>query len=533
MHKLYYKKNLKNFLTFTHILLLFLLVVTTARAQNPLKVTVTTDKDSYQLRELVNIYGNVTYNDNQVTEGLVALQVEDPLKTIVARTVPANSVPMEDWKVEIISLISCDDEGNLKLSFKKGGWANFKVTIRNKLPIPQEVRVVVNVYDSIMIPLDLISVQWTIAPETTDSYMPSIWIDEWASTGNATAYANVYTDWPKDGGYPYCPEKATTFNIVSFEGESPTESPEIQIPQVEASYQTIFRLSPGPPPGIYRISVNALYKGYKALETKIFQVESLPTPPRASFAYWPPQAGPGIEVTFDGSSSTAEGYNDTITSYAWDFGDNQTGTGPIVRHTYSTEGNYTVTLNVTDLEGFWNATSKIIQVTTLRDITILNIECLNEIYSDWLVTIKVIVKNNGTVPETFTVSTYYNNSILNIVTITDLEPFSQKTVIITWNTTGLSPYTNYTLRSEASVVQNEINTTNNVFIFGTIWVKMLGDVNGDKQINIYDIVLLTSVYGTKVSDPLWNPQTDLYPDGKIDIYDVVIATSKYDYKYAS
>lgn len=57
----------------------------------------------------------------------------------------------------------------------------------------------------------------------------------------------------------------------------------------------------------------------------------------------------GAPIAFDGSLSTDEG-ND-IVSYAWNFGDGTTGTGPTPEHTYAVMGTYTVSLRVTDAEG--------------------------------------------------------------------------------------------------------------------------------------------------------------------------------------
>jgi DNA/RNA endonuclease G (NUC1) len=43
--------------------------------------------------------------------------------------------------------------------------------------------------------------------------------------------------------------------------------------------------------------------------------------------------------------------NGTVVSYAWDFGDGTTGTGPSVTHTYAQDGVYSITVTVTDNDG--------------------------------------------------------------------------------------------------------------------------------------------------------------------------------------
>ncbi|KAF5433260.1 PKD repeat-containing protein, partial [Candidatus Methanophagaceae archaeon] len=57
----------------------------------------------------------------------------------------------------------------------------------------------------------------------------------------------------------------------------------------------------------------------------------------------------GVAMSFDGSGSSDP--DGTIDSYAWDFGDGNTGTGVNPTHTYAQEGTYTVTLTVTDNDG--------------------------------------------------------------------------------------------------------------------------------------------------------------------------------------
>ena len=53
-------------------------------------------------------------------------------------------------------------------------------------------------------------------------------------------------------------------------------------------------------------------------------------------------------ITFNGSNSFDDG---AITQYLWDFGDLTTATGKIAVHTYTSPGNYTITLKVIDDEG--------------------------------------------------------------------------------------------------------------------------------------------------------------------------------------
>ena len=59
-----------------------------------------------------------------------------------------------------------------------------------------------------------------------------------------------------------------------------------------------------------------------------------------------------LTVTFDASASTAP--CGTIVSYSWDFGDNTTGSGPTVMHTYTSPGTYIAKLTMIDNSGNTN-----------------------------------------------------------------------------------------------------------------------------------------------------------------------------------
>ncbi|MEM7037746.1 MAG: PKD domain-containing protein, partial [Bacteroidota bacterium] len=69
-----------------------------------------------------------------------------------------------------------------------------------------------------------------------------------------------------------------------------------------------------------------------------------------------PGGGAGLTYDFTGMSSG------TPTSWSWDFGDSNTGSGPTVSHTYATDGSYTATLTVTNVCGEVDSTSITIMV---------------------------------------------------------------------------------------------------------------------------------------------------------------------------
>jgi hypothetical protein len=57
---------------------------------------------------------------------------------------------------------------------------------------------------------------------------------------------------------------------------------------------------------------------------------------------------------------------------------------------------------------------------------------------------------------------------------------------------------------------------------------IIGDLNGDRRVNIYDVVTVTAAYDATPADARWNPLADLTtPWNKINIYDVVVVTRVY------
>lgn len=63
----------------------------------------------------------------------------------------------------------------------------------------------------------------------------------------------------------------------------------------------------------------------------------------------------------------------------------------------------------------------------------------------------------------------------------------------------------------------------NTYTDGLVAVTIPGDVDGDFDVDIYDVVKICAIYGKKHGDPNYNPSCDIDND-------VVICTNHYGHK---
>jgi hypothetical protein len=76
-----------------------------------------------------------------------------------------------------------------------------------------------------------------------------------------------------------------------------------------------------------------------------------------------------------------------------------------------------------------------------------------------------------------------------------------------------------TVDSENTVVED--NEDNNKLLKSDFMVTIMGDVNGDKKVNILDGVVLALAWTGKPGDPQWNEAADLNHDDEVNIFDGV------------
>jgi len=253
------------------LFLTILIAITTnpfTYASSSLNLTVKTDKPSYNIGKYVYVYGNLTLDGTPVQDGLIGLEVNDPYRTLVVRTLPTNMTPASSWLVEVTGVTPCDEYGNPKESFQKKTLAYFNVTVSNNDIEMRQTLVTVNVYDASQAPLGVASFKGIIKENSTFSVIMSVPISETAETGNATVYANVYSEWPRIGGKPYCPEQSETFEITN--GSTTAGPPPLK--EQEGNYNTTFKLSFDEPLGTYTVHVTSIYQYQTATNSTQFEV---------------------------------------------------------------------------------------------------------------------------------------------------------------------------------------------------------------------------------------------------------------------
>jgi hypothetical protein len=178
-----------------------------------LKLTVATDKEFYNLGDMVSITGNLTQSGSLVTDALVAVQINDPHQGIHAiRTLKTGTILTNDWSVEIVNILP------LQSSYPSGSIALFNVTFRNNDLSPHPVLIILSFYYGNNIPFAT-KTWWNNTLEGNKNWTitQEIKIPNEAPGGQAFVYGNALSGLPQDDGWAYSPEKTITFGITQIE----------------------------------------------------------------------------------------------------------------------------------------------------------------------------------------------------------------------------------------------------------------------------------------------------------------------------
>lgn len=175
-----------------------------------------TSRFSYGPGATIKVYGTLTLGGNPVTDGLVAVQVEDSLGNLKYIRVVSTGTSPPPWKVRIFEFLSCDLQGNPKSNFIRGTLAYFKITVESlDAVIERQVTIALNLFDSVGVSIGVAYASVSLGSGKQFTFFTSIPVPNDAFVGPAICTASILTKSPKDNGMPYCPEGLTEFTIIS------------------------------------------------------------------------------------------------------------------------------------------------------------------------------------------------------------------------------------------------------------------------------------------------------------------------------
>lgn len=215
------------------------------------------------LGEQIIISGNLTLDGTPVTDGLVAIQVQDPrANNIVVRTLNTGTDPPRPWIIEILEFYTCGLLGQVQTSFPIGSVVGFTVKLINNASSTHTVVVPVYIQYADSRPfMSFVIYNSTIDGGKTANVTAFIQMRDNAPIGTTHAYASALTGYPSDDGYAYSPEKATTFEITTLAlGASSQSQAESGLAASGSSFSMIFKTNPhGGVLGNYTIYATSWY----------------------------------------------------------------------------------------------------------------------------------------------------------------------------------------------------------------------------------------------------------------------------------
>jgi parallel beta-helix repeat protein len=139
--------------------------------------------------------------------------------------------------------------------------------------------------------------------------------------------------------------------------------------------------------------------------------------------------------------------------------------------------------------------------------------------------LSVTVENLGSYAGLFNVAICADEVIIGRFADVTLPDSSTTILSFEWNTTGFARG-DHTINAYAELdlggILHGFNATGCL-----VEVTIPGDADGDRDVDIFDIVRMAGVYGVNLPDSRYNPNCDVDNDGDIDIFDIVILAGNY------
>lgn len=381
----------------------------------------------------------------QTVFSLASINESDSFGTWVASvTVEINGMIYADrlsfevnWLVEVLSVRTLNENLSDQRFFGIDGFVGFEVVWRNNAMTKKTAILKVTVRDelSVVVANSTLIRDLVVPPNRRTQYVFGKLLLAKAVPGNATIMVAA-TDYE---GAAYSPQVATDFWITA---DNPV------FPNFMDAFVYVESMPIKPQAG-QELTITVLVRNEGTFVLNNIQVQTFVDSNRTDVRNIT-SLEPYRSQTFNITLNT-QGYQDkiNITSMIQTF----PGEADLTDNSY---------LYIVELET--------VKPQVVHDIEVMKVVCSkNEVISGEIVDILVIIKNNGNVPESSSVRALYDETLIQQIHFSELEPEKEVNLTFHWNTTGI-PEGAYDITAMAEPVLCEANTGDNIYHDGTVTV---------------------------------------------------------------
>jgi hypothetical protein len=349
-----------------------------------------------------------------------------------------------DWIVKLLTVETIDENFTARDHFGREGDVGLEITMRSIALTLRNATIEILVQDELGVPVYSFEIQnFTVQPNEKIVYLYcKATLSKSAYVGNATVFISAFNVLANQTAVPYCPTITTTFAIT---GETPVEI-DYHDPGIVAVLPSAKTVEVG-----QSLTLETIVRN-KGTVTQSFNVST----------YFDNVLLGTSQVTNLSSYSTAT-FQFTVNVSLLTVGTHAISAyiPPVPQQADLTDINFSDTVQVIPL------IPTVIDDIGIADLTLSS----NSVFIGQTVEINVTVLNNGTEPETFNLSTYYNSSLIESLQVNALAPQSQVLITFSWNTSFVKQGI-YQISATAPLA-NDPSPGDNTFVDGFVQVKQV------------------------------------------------------------
>ena len=348
-----------------------------------------------------------------------------------------------DWIIKLVSVRTIDENLTDRRYFGIGGDVGLEISLISIAMSIKKATFSIVVQDELNVPINYLEIpNFEVQPNEKLIYLYGVLnIPKWAHVGNATVFVSALTAPVNQSGVPYCPVISTNFFIMPYEPLTITFH-DVAVVRVTLSAYVV--------EAGQIVDITAVVRN-EGTTNETFDVS----------AYYNSQLIETLQVV------SLTPYSQAVLNFTWDT-------------SFLSEGNYTITVSIPYLAGEADRTDNvfidgIVEIkpkppVIIHDIAVVDVHPSNYyVYIGDSINISVSVLNKGTETESFNVTTYYDSRQIGTLTVINLAPSTQTTLIFIWNTSSVKEDL-YQIKAEAEAVLGEEDVSDNLFIDGVVRV---------------------------------------------------------------